>query len=119
MSDQFVESEPLPNEMLATINAAGEASRDAIRTRYSGVQILWKLKFGCKFTADAGTYVFTEHESRDGVGSVVVFFQLSEKSSLIEDAQVNDYLWVNGATRQFGQGDVRLNSDPLIVLVEK
>ena len=119
MSDQFVESEPLPNEMLATINAAGEGSRDAIRTRYTGVQILWKLKFGCKFTADAGTYVFTEHESGDGAGSVVVFFLLSEVSTLIEGAQVNDYLWVNGATRLFGKGDVRLDSDPLIVLVEK
>jgi len=105
--------------MLATINTAGEGSRDAIRTRYTGVQILWKLKFGCKFTAAAGTYVFTEHESRDGVGSVVVFFQLSETSASIEDVCANDYLWVNGATRQFGQGDVRLDSDPLIVLVEK
>ena len=105
--------------MLAAINAAGEGSRDAIRTRYSGIQVLWRLKFGCKFTADAGTYVFTEHESRDGAGSVVVFFQLSERSTSIEDAQVNDYLWVNGSTRQFGKGDVRLDSDPLIVLVEK
>ena len=119
MSDRFVESEPLPNEMLATINAAGEGSRDAIRARYTGVQILWKLKFGCKFTADAGTYVFTEHESRDGAGSVVVFFLLSDISTSIEDVQVNDYLWVNGSTRQFGKGDVRLDSDPLIVLVEK
>ena len=96
MSDQFVESEPLPNEMLATINAAGEGSRDAARTGYTGVQILWRLKFGCKFTADAGTYVFTEHESRDGAGSVVVFFLLSDISTSIEDVQVNDYLWVNG-----------------------
>ena len=119
MSDQFVESEPLPNEMLATINAAGEGSRDAARTGYTGVQILWRLKFGCKFTADAGTYVFTEHESRDGAGSVVVFFLLSAISTLIEDVQVNDYLWVNGSTRQFGKGDVRLDSDPLIVLIEK
>lgn len=119
MSDRFVESEPLPNEMLATINAAGEGSRDAARTGYTGVQILWRLKFGCKFTADAGTYVFTEHESRDGAGSVVVFFLLSDISTSIEDVQVNDYLWVNGSTRQFGKGDVRLDSDPLIVLVEK
>ena len=105
--------------MLATINAAGEGSRDAARTGYTGVQILWRLKFGCKFTADAGTYVFTEHESRDGAGSVVVFFLLSDISTSIEDVQVNDYLWVNGSTRQFGKGDVRLDSDPLIVLVEK
>lgn len=119
MSDQFVESEPLPKEMLATINAAGKALRDATCARYTGTQVLWRLKFGCKFTAEAGTYVFTEHESRDGAGSVVVFFRLSEMSTLIEDAQVNDYLWVNGVTRQFGKGDVRLDSDPLIVLVEK
>ena len=105
--------------MLATINAAGEGSRDAARTGYTGVQILWRLKFGCKFTADAGTYVFTEHESRDGAGSVVVFFLLSDISTSIEDVQVNDYLWVNGSTRQFGKGDVRLDSDPLIVLIEK
>ena len=105
--------------MLAEINTAGEEARDAICFRYTGVQVLWKLKFGCKFTADAGTYVFTEHEGQDGAGSVVVFFSLSETPATIEEACANDYLWVNGVTRQFGKGDVRLESNPLIVLVEK